>query len=118
MVVKVLQLRIWKNPIHKGMKNVSVMAGWRETGMISANVLQEGDVRSYLYAKTLFCKHFSMNLDSSVKMIDKSWMCCSRLSKGYIDGVRQFLDFAFANGSKGGLILCPCKTCNNCLWKD
>ncbi|KAK6233602.1 hypothetical protein QUC31_006008 [Theobroma cacao] len=49
-----------------------------------------------------------VNLDSSVKMIDKSWMCCSRLSKGYIDGVRQFLDFAFANGSKGGLILCPC----------
>ncbi|KAK6248603.1 hypothetical protein QUC31_020168 [Theobroma cacao] len=32
----------------------------------------------------------------------------SRLSKGYIDGVRQFLDFAFENGSKGGLILCPC----------
>ncbi|KAK6228585.1 hypothetical protein SCA6_000925 [Theobroma cacao] len=29
--------------------------------MISANVLQEGDVRSYLYAKTLFCKHFSSN---------------------------------------------------------
>ncbi|KAK6236393.1 hypothetical protein SCA6_011730 [Theobroma cacao] len=59
-----------------------------------------------------------MNLDGSVKIIDKSWMCCSRLSKGYIDGVRQFLDFAFENGSKGGLILCPCKTCNNCLWKD
>ncbi|WRX12286.1 hypothetical protein QQP08_004773 [Theobroma cacao] len=56
-VVKVHQLRFWQNPI--GMKNVAVMAGWRETSMISANILQEGDAGSYPHAKTLFCKHVS-----------------------------------------------------------
>ncbi|KAJ1382735.1 Transposase-associated domain [Sesbania bispinosa] len=48
--------------------------------------------------------------------MDKSWMLEPRSSRGYKDGLKQFLDFAFHNAAQGDQILCPCKNCNNCLW--
>lgn len=33
------------------------------------------------------------------------------VSKEYQDGLKFFLDFAFANGSINGMICCPCKRC-------
>ncbi|XP_038716536.1 uncharacterized protein LOC120009878 [Tripterygium wilfordii] len=50
--------------------------------------------------------------------MDKSWLHCDRTGEAYRKGVRQFLDFAFANAAQGGQILCPCVNCNNCVWKN
>ncbi|CAL1371190.1 unnamed protein product [Linum trigynum] len=48
--------------------------------------------------------------------MDRSWMQVSnRLSREYIKGVDDFLDFASTNDNKKGVILCPCKKCNNVL---
>ncbi|XP_072084535.1 uncharacterized protein [Arachis hypogaea] len=48
--------------------------------------------------------------------MDKSWMLKPRTSKKYLDGLDEFLDFAFHNAAEGTQILCPCKNCNNCAW--
>ena len=50
--------------------------------------------------------------------MDKTRIREPRLSKSYLDGVIQFLDFAFANASLGGKIKCPCNRCNNGSWNN
>ncbi|XP_020094140.1 uncharacterized protein LOC109714114 [Ananas comosus] len=51
-------------------------------------------------------------------MLDKSWMHIqNRLSPEYKEGVSKFLDFAFGMTS-GDTIPCPCKKCNNVLFKQ
>lgn len=35
-----------------------------------------------------------------------------------MEGVTRFLEFAFANSSKGNSILCPCKNCGNSYWTE
>ncbi|XP_039145632.1 uncharacterized protein LOC120282863 [Dioscorea cayenensis subsp. rotundata] len=49
--------------------------------------------------------------------MDKSWMNKSRLSQEYVDGVEQFLDYAFNNLSSDNKIVCPCIKCKNVRWK-
>ena len=47
-------------------------------------------------------------------MMDKSWIHIrDRTSKAYIDGVEQFLDFAYTNKAQDATIYCPCKKCCN-----
>ena len=47
----------------------------------------------------------------------KSWIDYNSLNKEkYIRRTLNFLDFAFANSSKDGKILCPCTKCVNCKW--
>ncbi|KAK6277217.1 hypothetical protein POUND7_017540 [Theobroma cacao] len=87
------------------------------TSMSAMKVVQLTDFRSCLILRLKRSRLVHLQVHRIIHQYFSSSKL-SRLSKGYIDGVRQFLDFAFANGSKGGLILCPCKTCNNCLWKD
>nr|CAD1823294.1 unnamed protein product [Ananas comosus var. bracteatus] len=41
-----------------------------------------------------------------------------RVSKKYLDGVLNFLDFAFLKAVREGSILCPCKRCANCFWQN
>ncbi|XP_039134228.1 uncharacterized protein LOC120271620 [Dioscorea cayenensis subsp. rotundata] len=48
--------------------------------------------------------------------MDKSWMCKSRLSQEYLDGVEGFLNFAFNNASEDNMIVCPCIKCANVKW--
>nr|XP_029119885.1 uncharacterized protein LOC105043294 isoform X2 [Elaeis guineensis] len=50
--------------------------------------------------------------------MDKSWIHQSRESDAYLEGVGRFLDFAFDKAAQRGLILCPCRKCNNCYWKN
>ncbi|GKA97198.1 hypothetical protein Tco_0825092 [Tanacetum coccineum] len=46
--------------------------------------------------------------------MDKSWMYrAPRASSQYVSGVEYFLNFAFENSSKHGMILCPCTDCHN-----
>lgn len=45
--------------------------------------------------------------------MDKSWMCCSRSSKVFKEGVKKFLNFVLTNESTSGMILCPCRDCGN-----
>ncbi|GFP88985.1 hypothetical protein PHJA_001042200 [Phtheirospermum japonicum] len=49
--------------------------------------------------------------------MDKTWMKLPRNSKGYMRGLRIFLNFAFSQENTGveGMILCPCKTCKNAI---
>ncbi|XP_020866256.1 uncharacterized protein LOC110224501 [Arabidopsis lyrata subsp. lyrata] len=42
--------------------------------------------------------------------MDKSWITKHRLSQDYINGVKEFLDFAFGY-SKTDMIKCPCQRC-------
>ncbi|PKU62785.1 hypothetical protein MA16_Dca026607 [Dendrobium catenatum] len=51
--------------------------------------------------------------------MDRSWMYCSR-SNIVFKGVKNFLNFAFNNGSSSGMILCPCRHCGNgiCRTRD
>src|SRR4051812_10015746 len=47
--------------------------------------------------------------------MDKSWISNnSATQEEYIRGILNFLDFAFANSSENGKILCPCTKCVNC----
>lgn len=41
-----------------------------------------------------------------------------RVSEKYLQGVSNFLDFAFLNTIQEGLILCPCNKCTNRYWQD
>ena len=50
--------------------------------------------------------------------IDKSWMKAHRLSPEYMNGVDQFLDYAFRNSTRNdNRIKCPCVNCNNVYLK-
>jgi len=40
--------------------------------------------------------------------LDKSWIDLPRNTQQYMDGLNKFLDFAFANKSVEGKIICPC----------
>jgi len=44
--------------------------------------------------------------------LDKSWIDLPRNTQQYMDGLNKFLDFAFANKSVEGKIICPCRKCN------
>ena len=48
--------------------------------------------------------------------MDRSWMYQSRLSNEYLNGVIEFLNFAFGNASVNGKITCPCVKCGNGRW--
>ncbi|KAL6637427.1 hypothetical protein ACP70R_024999 [Stipagrostis hirtigluma subsp. patula] len=49
--------------------------------------------------------------------MDKGWMKAPRSTVEYSQGVKWFIDFAFAqSSSEHNLILCPCKTCRNAYW--
>lgn len=41
-----------------------------------------------------------------------------RLSDEYLNGVKEFLDFAFSHSSQPDKILCPCINCNNVYYKS
>ncbi|XP_058733240.1 uncharacterized protein LOC131604842 [Vicia villosa] len=50
--------------------------------------------------------------------MDKEWTKLPWFSQEYINGVTQFLDFAFTNGrSQGDEVLCPYAKCKNLYWK-
>ncbi|XP_068486822.1 uncharacterized protein [Phaseolus vulgaris] len=49
--------------------------------------------------------------------MDKSWINMPRNTCQYMDGLNKFLDFAFANKSVEGKIICPCPKCNLKKWK-
>ncbi|XP_019267397.1 PREDICTED: uncharacterized protein LOC109244716 [Nicotiana attenuata] len=50
--------------------------------------------------------------------MDKSWIFIkNRTLPQYLNGVEQFLTFAFSNPNVGVRIQCPCIKCNNVLWK-
>ena len=49
--------------------------------------------------------------------MDKSWMNKSRLSSKYLDGMEEFLNFAFDNSSQDNKIVCPCIKCVNVRWQ-
>ena len=49
--------------------------------------------------------------------IDKSWIAKPRNTTEYLDGLDKFLDFAFANGSVGDAIKCPCPKCGFVKWQ-
>ncbi|KAK1258094.1 hypothetical protein QJS04_geneDACA012317 [Acorus gramineus] len=50
--------------------------------------------------------------------MDKSWMQKPRNSPEYMNGVIQFLDFAFTRSPFGNKIQCPCKDCQNVFHKE
>jgi hypothetical protein len=39
-------------------------------------------------------------------------------NKTYLQGVNNFLAFAFRNSAVGNKILCPCRKCVNSFWKE
>ena len=43
--------------------------------------------------------------------MDKSWLGKGRCSKEYIQGIRNFLQFAFRDVPSGGKTFCPCVEC-------
>ncbi|XP_028102557.1 uncharacterized protein LOC114301795 [Camellia sinensis] len=45
--------------------------------------------------------------------MDKSWMKKSRLSRDYMQGIKEFLEFASHNVSNDRTISCPCMRCVN-----
>lgn len=49
--------------------------------------------------------------------MDKSWMTKSRLSQEYVNGVEEFLNFAFDNSSQDNKIVCPYIKCVNAHWQ-
>ncbi|XXG68341.1 hypothetical protein AAC387_Pa06g1450 [Persea americana] len=49
--------------------------------------------------------------------MDKSWTLESRVSIAY-EGVKQFLDFAFAKAISRDRIKCPCKSCSNVYYRS
>jgi hypothetical protein len=50
--------------------------------------------------------------------MDKAWMDEPRHTQIYIQGVDNFLDFAFSKSVIGDKILCPCRKCVNSSWKN
>ena len=59
---------------------------------------------------------FFIYISNCVRYIDmdKSWMKIEdRRHPQYIDGVKQFLEFAYAHIEPGKKIRCPCVKCNN-----
>lgn len=51
--------------------------------------------------------------------IDKSWIGKPRNTHEYVDGVRNFLNFAFEYGSiDGHVIKCPCSRCGFNKWQE
>ena len=44
--------------------------------------------------------------------LDKSRIDLPRNTQQYMDRLNKFLDFAFANKSVEGKIICPCRKCN------
>lgn len=50
--------------------------------------------------------------------MDTTWINLnSRTSPEYIEGMMNFLDFAFQKSAVDGKILCPCRKCTNGLLK-
>jgi hypothetical protein len=49
-------------------------------------------------------------------VMDKSWIHEPRASSTYLNGLDNFLDFAFHNVAQESQVLCPCKKCNNRYW--
>ena len=52
----------------------------------------------------------------SMSILDRSWMNLRRSSSEFMNGVTDFLDWAFERGCKGEQILCPCAACKNRYW--
>lgn len=50
--------------------------------------------------------------------MDKSWMQKSGASPEYLNGVTEFLNFAFDHTTNGDKILCPCTKCCNFYYKN
>jgi hypothetical protein len=50
--------------------------------------------------------------------MDKAWMVEPRHTQIYIQGVDNFLDFAFSKSAIGDKILYPCRKCVNSSWKQ
>ncbi|CAL5388172.1 unnamed protein product [Camellia sinensis] len=49
-----------------------------------------------------------------VQMMDKSWIDLpNRMSSEYINGIDEFLLFAYTNRVEGSMISCPCRKCEN-----
>ena len=49
-----------------------------------------------------------------VQMMDKSWIDLpNRMSSEYINGIDEFLVFAYTNRVEGSMISCPCRKCEN-----
>ena len=49
--------------------------------------------------------------------MDKSWIKKPRFSSEYVQGVTEFLKFAFDNACRDNMILCPCLSCVNLCWR-
>ncbi|XP_027941160.1 uncharacterized protein LOC114194957 [Vigna unguiculata] len=49
--------------------------------------------------------------------MDKSWIEMPRNTPQYMEGLKTFLDFSFANSSVRGEIVCPCPKCNFNKWQ-
>ncbi|KAK3007277.1 hypothetical protein RJ639_015825 [Escallonia herrerae] len=50
----------------------------------------------------------TQTFEESRRKMDKSWMNQLRTSSAYLKGLEEFLDFALANASVDGEIICPC----------
>ena len=50
--------------------------------------------------------------------MDKSWMHKSRSSPEYLNGVIEFLNFAFDHATNDDKIPCPCIKCCNKYYKN
>ena len=50
--------------------------------------------------------------------MDKRWMDLPRHTSEYIQGVNEFIQYAFTHSAKENTILCPCKKCVNGCWKE
>ena len=57
-------------------------------------------------------------MGSGGELRDKSWIQINnRLDPSYIRGVGEFINFAKHHVDSAGRIRCPCKHCNNCIYK-
>ncbi|XP_077247471.1 uncharacterized protein LOC143887243 isoform X2 [Tasmannia lanceolata] len=54
--------------------------------------------------------HFDLELIRKIVM-DRSWIQLPRNDPTYMEGVKEFIKFAFANTIRGNKILCPCNKC-------
>ena len=49
-----------------------------------------------------------------VQMMDKSWIDLpNMMSSEYINGIDEFLVFAYTNMVESSMISCPCRKCEN-----
>ena len=61
-----------------------------------------------------FCSCVQKRYLREVKMMDKSWIDLpNKMSREYINGIDQFLVFAYTNRAEGSMISCPCRKCEN-----